>query len=99
MHCITNNHIIKIYYYNVVKKNMSCMVFLSLFFFGSLSDFIDSAILLFGGTDLPELPQTKVMQKPDCGNGHIDHTPGSLKSNAKYKTPAEFQVQRFEKYN
>lgn len=29
---------------------------------------------------------------------HIDHTPGSLKSNAKCKTAAEFNVQMFGKH-
>lgn len=49
---------------------MSFMVFFSLFFFYSLPDFVDITILFFGGTEMLELTQTKVMQQPDCDNGH-----------------------------
>lgn len=75
------------------------MVFFSLFFFCSLSDFVDITRLFFGGTEILELTQTKVVQQPDCGNGHTLTTLQFLKINAKCKTPAKFNVQMFEKYS
>lgn len=76
------------------------MVFFSMFFLYLLSDFVDSTMLSFGGTELLRLTQTKVYAAARLWQWtHIDHTPGFLKSNAKCKTPAEFNIQRFEKQN
>lgn len=65
---------------------MSCIVFFSLFFFHSLSDFVDITVLFFGGTEMLEHTQTKVIQQPHCGNGHTLTTlqvPWNQMQNAK----------------